>query len=87
MNDTLIVTRGKHNMRFGGEFRREKYFGISASGGPQITFNGNYTGSSIGDYLLGFTNQASYANGDGTGDFRLNLYAFYASDSYKIRRI
>jgi hypothetical protein len=84
-NDTLIVTKGRHNMRFGGEYRREKYFGISASGGPQITFNGNYTGSSIGDYLLGFTNSTGYANGDGTGDFRLNLYAFYASDSYKIR--
>lgn len=40
-NDTLIYTRGKHNMRFGGEYRRQKYFGITASGGPQITFNGN----------------------------------------------
>jgi hypothetical protein len=83
-NDTIIYNHGKHSMRFGGEFRREKYFGLSASGGPQFTFSGNYTGSSIGDYVLGFPSQASYSNGDGTGDFRLNLYALYASDSYKI---
>ncbi len=85
INDTLIYTRGKHNMRFGGEYRRQKYLGITASGGPQLTFNGNYSGSSIGDYLLGLPSQAGYSQGDGTGDFRLNLHAYYFSDSYKIR--
>ena len=44
ISDTLIYTRGKHNMRFGGNYRRQKYLGITASGGPQLTFNGNYTG-------------------------------------------
>ena len=72
INDTLIYTRGKHNMRFGGSYRHQKYFGITASGGPQLTFAGNYTGSSIGDYLLGLPSQAGYSQGDGTGDFRLN---------------
>ena len=84
-SDNLNYTRGKHNLRFGGEYRRQHYLGLTGSGGPQLTFNGNYTGSSIGDYVLGIANQASYVTGDGSGDFRLNLYAVYLSDSYKVR--
>jgi hypothetical protein len=85
INDTLIYTHGRHNVRVGGEYRREYYQGVTGSGSPQLTFSGNYTGSSIGDYLLGIPSQASEIVGTGIGDFHLNLFGVYASDSYKIR--
>jgi hypothetical protein len=85
-NDTLIYYCGNHNLRFGGEYRYIKYFDLSDSpGSPQLTFNGNFTGSSIGDYLLGIPSAASGFQGVGASNWRQNLYAFYASDSYRVR--
>jgi hypothetical protein len=31
VNDTINYTHGRHNMRFGGEFRREYYQGVTGS--------------------------------------------------------
>ena len=45
--------RGNHSLRFGGEYRHIRYFDCRTRGQPAATFAGNYTGSPIGDYLLG----------------------------------
>ena len=84
-NEALNYIRGNHTFRFGAVYRRQNYEGISRGSGPRLNFNGGYTGSSIGDFLLGIPSSTSNAAGDGVGDFRFNLYAFHASDSYKIR--
>ena len=84
-NNTLIYHHKKHNLRFGGEYRYIKYFDLSDSpGSPQLTFGGNFTGSSLGDLLLGIPSSASGFQGVGTSNWRQNLYAVYASDSYNV---
>jgi len=84
-SDTLDYIRGRHDIRIGGAYRREKYFGESGDGTASFTFQGAYTGSSIGDYLLGLPTAATDVLGVGSGNFNMNLYAVYASDTYKIR--
>jgi hypothetical protein len=84
-NDTLTYHHKRHNVRLGGEYRYIKYFDLSDSpGSPQLTFSGNYTGSSLGDLLLGIPSSASGFQGVGTSNWRQNLYAIYASDSYSL---
>jgi hypothetical protein len=53
-------------------------------GSPQLTFGGNFIGSSLGDFLLGIPSAASGFQSVGTSNWRQNLYAFYTSDSYNV---
>jgi hypothetical protein len=52
--DTLIWTRGKHSLKFGGDFRRQQrnFFQQTAPSGL-LTFSGNYSGNGLADTLLG----------------------------------
>ncbi|HTS49308.1 MAG TPA: TonB-dependent receptor [Bryobacteraceae bacterium] len=55
--DNLSWIRGKHSMKFGGEFRRVEYaridnFGASDEFGS-FSFNGGFSGNSFADLLLG----------------------------------
>jgi Carboxypeptidase regulatory-like domain len=84
-SDTASYIRGKHSIRLGGGYRRQHYQGVTRDSGASFGFDGGYTGSSIGDFLLGIPNQASHSLGDGTGDFYFNLYSIHATDTYRIR--
>jgi hypothetical protein len=72
----LSIFRGKHEIKFGGFFARQRYWsdqGGRANG--QFTFGGSYTGNSMADFVLGQasnlqqeqlrTNRVSYANWGG----------------------
>ncbi len=52
--DTLSWTHGKHNMKFGGDFRRQQrnFFQQTAPSG-WFQFSGNYTSVALADTLLG----------------------------------
>jgi hypothetical protein len=82
--DNFTLTKGRHNVKFGGEFRivqsneRQAY----ASNG-QFQFFGGETGIDIADYLIGtpdYFYMASYQ----LSDARTKVYGIYGQDSIKM---
>jgi len=78
-------TRGSHFLKFGGEYRWGKSDRITANGvDPQFTFNGQFTGNSFGDFLLGralnFTQGSVRIN-----QIRAQTYGLYIQDDWKIK--
>ena len=82
--DNFTLTKGRHNVKFGGEFRivqsneRQAY----ASNG-QFQFLGGETGIDAADYLIGtpdYFYMASYQ----LSDARTKVYGLYGQDSIKM---
>src|SRR5262249_46608632 len=53
-NYNLSWSRGRHNMTFGGMYKRIQFNPlVPSSKRGQFTFTGTYTGNAFGDFLLG----------------------------------
>ena len=84
--DTVNYVKGRHTIRFGGEFRRMRYYQLTNSPGkPNLTYSGQFSGTSLGDFLLGIPVSASQSLGDSTQNIRVSYLSTYFSDSYKLR--
>lgn len=92
--DNLSWVRGKHSLKFGAEFRTDKYAQIGnqfARG--QFSFNRNatrnpgvpgVTGDAFADFLLGQPYQAEAAVSIASADFRATSFYLYVDDVWKI---
>jgi hypothetical protein len=98
ISDTVIWSHGKHNWRFGGDYRRIlQSFHAARNAEGTFTFTGfataQYvsgvqqpgTGSDLADFLLGLPQQSSEQFGADTYDFRANSFDFFAQDDWRIR--
>ena len=98
ISDTVIWSRGKHNWRFGADYRRIlQSFHAARNAEGTFTFTGfataQYvggvqqpgTGSDLADFLLGLPQQSSEQFGADTYDFRANSFDFFAQDDWRIR--
>jgi len=79
---------GAHALRFGFDYgNRQAYGGHgSAAARGSFSFNGQYTGNAIADYLLGYTNSSTLNNP--VTQFREDKAPYiglYAKDSWKAR--
>ena len=83
LSDELTIVRGKHTLSFGEDYQYSAIwnrtpFGIDGA----LSFNGQFTGNSVADFLLGdmntFTQQSTNAE-----DLRQTRLALYAQDDYK----
>ena len=92
--NNLSIIKGKHSLKFGGEFRRDNYnqvgnqfargefqFTNQATRNPAIT---SASGASFADFLLGYMNQSEAAVSIASASFRSTGFAFYADDSWKV---
>ena len=77
--------RGRHNMTFGGEFRRtlNDVVGQQDPRGS-FAFTGAATGADFADFLLGLPQTASIAFGNADKYFRGESYAAYFTDDWRI---
>jgi hypothetical protein len=75
--------RGAHNFKFGTDLRwnRSDIFGGATSHG-NFTFDGQFTGISFADFLLGMTSQVALTS-QLLGQMRFRNYMFYALDDWK----
>jgi hypothetical protein len=92
-NDALTVQRGKHTIKFGGDFRRQMYNyynpgKLSGSYSFAATFSalpGNAnTGSALADLLLGDPTTTTISIDDYTFRENINSASIYFQDDYKI---
>ncbi len=98
ISDTVIWSHGKHNWRFGGDYRRilQSFHAVRNAEGT-FTFTGfataQYlggvqqpgTGSDLADFLLGLPQQSSIQFGADTYNFRANSYDFFVQDDWRLR--
>jgi trimeric autotransporter adhesin len=86
LSETLAWRAGKHNMRFGGDYRRvhRDFLGGSNATGT-FYFTGAYTGSAFGDFLEGEPQETSIASASGKSYLRDNVFDWYAQDDWRAR--
>ncbi len=99
LSDTVSWNRGKHNLRFGGDYRRilqsfhasrnaEGSFVFTGFATSAYDANGNPlkdTGLDFADFLLGFPQQTSLQFGASSYNFRSNAYDFFVQDDWRFR--
>lgn len=95
ITDHVMKVTGRHVMKTGVEFRREKIFRRAARfARGQMGFNGAFTqnpndrsrtGDGMADFLLGFANGGNIGNQNGETAVTLN-WAFFFQDDWKIAR-
>uniref|UniRef100_Q01ZB6 TonB-dependent receptor n=1 Tax=Solibacter usitatus (strain Ellin6076) TaxID=234267 RepID=Q01ZB6_SOLUE len=99
LRDGLTLVRGKHNLTFGGEYRRLQLNPITDTyGRGAYTFTGLLTsgfdnnqrllpgtGLDFADYLFGFPNSAKVRYGSSSNYFRSSAYSAYVVDDWKLR--
>jgi hypothetical protein len=82
--NNLTWNRGNHNFKFGADLRwnRSDIFGGASSHG-NLTFDGQFTRVSFGDFLLGMPGSAGLTT-QLIGNMRFRNYMFYALDDWKL---
>lgn len=95
VSDSLLWSRGEHNVTFGGDFRREEFNYLSQQN-PRgaFTFTGAATsgsgdsaasGSAFADFLLGVPDTSTLAFGNADKYFRESVYDAFVNDDYRMR--
>jgi hypothetical protein len=95
LSETLSWIYGKHNLRFGGDYRRvhRDFLGGSNSTGT-FTFSGKFTqdqakdsttGSALADFLLGFPQESTIDVAAAKSYLRDNVMDMYAQDDWRVR--
>jgi hypothetical protein len=86
LSETLSWIHGKHNLRFGGDYRRvhRDLLGSSNATGT-FYFTGLYTDSSLGDFLLGEPQETSIDSSASKSYLRENVWDAYATDDWRVR--
>ena len=84
IGDTATKTRGRHTMRFGGDFRQilnDNRTAANARG--TYVFTGGYTGNDFSDFLLGVPQQASVQPGTPV-NFNQTTADLFVQDDWRI---
>ena len=100
ISETVAWNHGKHNWRFGGDYRRIlQSFHSARNAEGSFVFTGfatsqygtgstqplTDTGYDFADFLLGFPQQTSLQSGANSYNFRANAFDFYAQDDWRFR--
>ena len=84
--DNVSIARGAHTIKTGVDLRWVRSDSIGAQFARGLfTFNGRFTGSSFGDFLLGMTSARQISTVQ-VGNLRERDYMFYAQDDWRIIR-
>ena len=82
--DTLTWMRGSHQVKFGADVMApmsNEYFDVAPTRG-NLTFNGQFTGNGLADFMLGYAQRAQLTNVF-VVDQQLRSYGFYVQDDWK----
>ncbi len=82
--DGVSITKGRHNITAGVDIRYDPTYLYEDWQGTNLSFNGNYTGNSIADLLVGVPSAGGSAQGDPTLNFRRWYQAYYVEDNVQV---
>ena len=86
VSDTISWNRGRHNWRFGGDYRRIlQSFRSAKNAEGSFVFTGFQTGYDFADFLLGLPQQTTLQSGVDSYNFRANSFDFFAQDDFRFR--
>jgi hypothetical protein len=84
--DNLSIMRGDHDLKAGINVIRERFFQITDfSGIPSFSFTGQFSGSALGDMLLGIPFTATTSVGNSAQDLRSTFTAPYLEDDWRVK--
>jgi hypothetical protein len=93
-SEVLSWIHGKHNVRFGGDYRRvHRDFLAGSNATGNFAFTGLFTedpaqdpttGSSIADFLLGLPQSTTLNSSEAKSYLRDNVYDAYATDDWRV---
>jgi outer membrane receptor protein involved in Fe transport len=85
VSDSLLWSSGRHNVTFGGDFRRLEFNDL-AQQNPRgtFTFTGAATGYDFADFLTGIPDASAVAFGNADKYFRESSYDAYVTDDWRI---
>jgi hypothetical protein len=84
--DNLTVSRGKQTLKAGGTVFHEHYIYIcDCAATPIFSFSGQFSGASLGDFLLGTPLTATQSVGEADLNSTANFYAAYFEDDIRVR--
>jgi trimeric autotransporter adhesin len=80
-----LWNRGRHNISFGGDFKRQE-FNLLSQQNPRGTFSftGAAAGSDFAGFLLGIPDTSSIAFGNADKYFRSSIYETYVQDDWRV---
>ena len=90
LSDGFSWNIGRHQVKFGGDFRRLRYNEVGAVvPRGRFTWNGQYSGNcgincAMSDMLLGYMSQSESQIGAPIANFRDSSYDLYVQDSWKV---
>lgn len=84
--DTVTWSKGKHVLKFGGEYRRYWFFSGSISNDVygNFNFNANITGVAFGDFLLGVPYTSTRLDPIVNRTSRNNQFGWFFGDTFKV---
>jgi hypothetical protein len=86
VSDDVNKVRGKHEIGFGGDFRRlQGNLNTNTYTNGQISFNGGRSGDALADLLLGDIYQMNQGNAQPDA-LRQTVFSFYGQDTYRATR-
>ncbi len=85
-SDNLDIMHGNHDLKAGLDVMRERFFQITDFAGiPFFSFTGQFTGSGLGDMLLGIPFSATTSVGNSAQDLRSTYSAAYFEDDWRVK--
>jgi hypothetical protein len=86
--DNFTWSRGRHTMKFGMDYIRERYDGesIGSSTYGVYNFTGAYTGYGYADFLIGIPATTQLAIPTPPRHFRGNTWGMYAQDQFRFNK-
>jgi Carboxypeptidase regulatory-like domain len=82
--DNLSIVHNNHNLKTGLDVMRERFYQITDfSGIPTFDFTGQFSGSSLGDTLLGIPFTATTSVGNSAQNLRTTYWAGYLQDDWR----
>ena len=90
VNNNLTWTKGRHTMKYGFDVRWIRAVTalgfIGADNYGNSSFNGSFSGSDFGDFLLGIPIRTSYAIIQQDNDGSSTHYHFFGQDSFRVNQ-
>jgi hypothetical protein len=86
ISDSMVLNRGKHTWRWGGDFRRIQINSETDNNARgTFLFGGANSGYDLADFLLGLPQQTTLQFGDNNYHFRGNSWDLFAQDEWRVR--